>query len=181
MLVFAVAMHPSQIVTSAGIATLLLVACVAREEPTTYPGAANTMPTGAPAATVVSPAPAPAAAPMPSPRVVTTTTTTTTATPTPTSRTPPPMAAGGPVILPPIPRAEINDAPPTPTRCTVDRDCAAPTEGPRVAECNNATHHCEAVSVAAIHCGGFIANAHSCPNGLRCQLSSPYLPGRCVR
>jgi hypothetical protein len=51
----------------------------------------------------------------------------------------------------------------------------------RVAECNTATRKCEMVAPEDIHCGGFTANPHACPNGYDCQSQGiPDLPGQCV-
>jgi hypothetical protein len=52
----------------------------------------------------------------------------------------------------------------------------------RVAECSNATHHCEMVKPDDIKCGGFIKNAHDCPPDYHCVLNRiPDMPGTCVK
>jgi hypothetical protein len=53
----------------------------------------------------------------------------------------------------------------------------------RVAECSHATHLCEMVAIDAIQCGGFIGNAHTCPDGYDCT-GHPVLadlPGSCTK
>ena len=52
----------------------------------------------------------------------------------------------------------------------------------RVAQCNQATNHCEMIAPEDIACGGFTLHAHQCPAGYRCQLpiSTPDVPGKCV-
>lgn len=51
----------------------------------------------------------------------------------------------------------------------------------RVAECDRATRLCGMVAIEDIACGGFIANAHRCPDGYVCRYSRiPDVPGHCV-
>ena len=50
----------------------------------------------------------------------------------------------------------------------------------REPECNREEHSCELVEVKNIKCGGFIQNAHQCPEGTRCVRDRlPDLPGTC--
>jgi hypothetical protein len=51
-----------------------------------------------------------------------------------------------------------------------------------MAECNVTTHLCEAVKPKDISCGGYLANAHQCPDSWECVLSAgPDRPGSCVQ
>jgi hypothetical protein len=52
----------------------------------------------------------------------------------------------------------------------------------RVAECDNATHHCTMVAVDKIFCGGFVRNQHHCPQGYSCVFTRhvPDIPGQCL-
>jgi hypothetical protein len=52
----------------------------------------------------------------------------------------------------------------------------------RVAECDNATKQCVMIAVDQIACGGFIRNAHPCPDGYACDYQGhvPDVPGQCV-
>lgn len=52
----------------------------------------------------------------------------------------------------------------------------------RVAECDNATKRCVMIAPDQIACGGFIRNAHQCPDGYACDLRGhvPDVPGQCV-
>jgi len=52
----------------------------------------------------------------------------------------------------------------------------------RVAQCNFATNHCEMIQPEDIHCGGFIAHTHQCPDNYVCHLatSMPDTGGTCV-
>jgi hypothetical protein len=54
--------------------------------------------------------------------------------------------------------------------------------GPRVSECDNATHSCAMVGVDSIACGGFVRNAHHCPEDYLCVHRNRIadLPGACV-
>ena len=45
-------------------------------------------------------------------------------------------------------------------------------DDPRAPLCDNATHLCNMVRPEEIHCGGFIANAHHCPQGYACPKST---------
>jgi hypothetical protein len=52
----------------------------------------------------------------------------------------------------------------------------------RVPECDNATHLCTMVQPENVACGGFIRNAHRCPDGYTCPVRPvPDIPGKCVR
>ena len=66
--------------------------------------------------------------------------------------------------------------------CSLDSECVgiAIADG-KVPECNATTHTCERVDIAAIHCGGFIMNAHECPSGYLCRLQpgTPDVGGHC--
>ncbi len=51
----------------------------------------------------------------------------------------------------------------------------------RVAQCNNGTKRCEMIQPGDIKCGGFIMNAHHCPDAFTCMLNHiPDVPGTCV-
>jgi hypothetical protein len=54
--------------------------------------------------------------------------------------------------------------------------------GPRVPECDNATHTCAMVGVNSIGCGGFVRNTHRCPEDYLCVHPNRIadLPGACV-
>lgn len=54
--------------------------------------------------------------------------------------------------------------------------------GPRVPECDNATHVCAMVAVSSIACGGFVRNTHRCPEDYLCVHRNRIadLPGACV-
>jgi hypothetical protein len=54
--------------------------------------------------------------------------------------------------------------------------------GPRVPECDNATHTCTLTAVSGIACGGFVRNAHHCPEDYLCEHRNRIadLPGVCV-
>jgi hypothetical protein len=54
--------------------------------------------------------------------------------------------------------------------------------GARVPECDNATHACAMVGVDSIACGGFVRNAHHCPEDYLCVHRNRIadLPGACV-
>lgn len=53
----------------------------------------------------------------------------------------------------------------------------------RVAQCNTAKKQCEMVHVEDIACGGFIMNAHQCPDGYTCDHTgkNPDTAGTCVK
>lgn len=52
----------------------------------------------------------------------------------------------------------------------------------RVAQCNTEIGRCYMVAAEDIHCGGFIATAHQCPDGYVCQLQAghPDVGGSCL-
>jgi hypothetical protein len=51
----------------------------------------------------------------------------------------------------------------------------------RVAQCNFTTNHCEMIQPEDIHCGGFIARTHACPDNFACHFSGvPDVGGSCV-
>jgi hypothetical protein len=51
----------------------------------------------------------------------------------------------------------------------------------RVAQCNNGTKHCEMIAPEDIKCGGFLMNAHQCPDSFSCTLNHiPDVPGTCT-
>jgi hypothetical protein len=54
--------------------------------------------------------------------------------------------------------------------------------GPRVPECDNATHTCTMMAVSSIACGGFVRNAHHCPEDYLCEHQNRIvdIPGVCV-
>lgn len=68
--------------------------------------------------------------------------------------------------------------------CQADAECpvAAGAAAGAVPECNFATNRCEMIQPTEIHCGGFIAHTHSCPDGYTChlQVSNPDAGGSCV-
>jgi hypothetical protein len=53
----------------------------------------------------------------------------------------------------------------------------------RVAQCDTAAHKCEMVQPDEITCGGFVANAHHCPDGYDCINDGhvPDVPGTCKK
>jgi len=52
----------------------------------------------------------------------------------------------------------------------------------RVALCDNASHLCTMEKPEDVHCGGFIANAHTCPPGYTCPRSKvPDIASICVK
>jgi hypothetical protein len=66
--------------------------------------------------------------------------------------------------------------------CTTDADCAFLSNGDptQVPECG-ASHTCALVPVDQVHCLGFTAHPHQCPDGYRCHFTTvPDVPGRCV-
>ena len=66
--------------------------------------------------------------------------------------------------------------------CQTDADCGAtPVADGSVAECNRASKTCESVAIGDIHCGGFIMDAHQCPDGFACHAGppNPDAPGHC--
>jgi hypothetical protein len=54
--------------------------------------------------------------------------------------------------------------------------------GPRVPECDNATHGCTMTAVSSIACGGFVRNAHHCPEDYLCVHRNRIvdIPGVCL-
>jgi hypothetical protein len=56
--------------------------------------------------------------------------------------------------------------------------------GPRVPECDNATHTCSLTAISSIACGGFVRNGnpHRCPEDYLCEHRNRILdlPGVCV-
>jgi hypothetical protein len=52
----------------------------------------------------------------------------------------------------------------------------------RVAECDNGTRQCTMIAIDKIACGGFIRNAHACPDGYACDYEGHVadIPGQCV-
>jgi hypothetical protein len=52
----------------------------------------------------------------------------------------------------------------------------------RVAQCNTESKQCEMILPGDISCGGFVANPHTCPDGMSCMAASKMLdaPGKCV-
>ncbi len=69
--------------------------------------------------------------------------------------------------------------------CAIDADCASysqPSAIGEVPQCNFGSHHCQMIRPEDIHCGGFIANVHACPDGYTCHLltNNPDAGGSCV-
>jgi hypothetical protein len=72
------------------------------------------------------------------------------------------------------------------TKCTANPRPACPLfviHDTRVAQCDTATRQCKMIAPEDIHCGGFVFNLHSCPEGYECSLAGmhPDQPGKCVK
>lgn len=62
-------------------------------------------------------------------------------------------------------------------------DCSIPAAfDTRVAQCDFQAHRCQMIDPTLIHCGGFIAPNHGCPDGFQCDFHGhvPDVGGTCI-